>query len=55
MDWDLPTEECMPACLEAQPAGFDGTPRCICERLCADEEAWRAEPEDMAIREWGTF
>ncbi|MFI0934594.1 hypothetical protein ACH4RG_23090 [Streptomyces sp. NPDC021019] len=53
--WAMPDEDCMPECREAQPAGFGGRPRCICARLNAEDEAYFAEPPDMAARENGNF
>jgi hypothetical protein len=54
MPYEQPDEaSCMPECLEAQPAGFGGVPRCICDYLNEQEEAYRAEPDDLAAREWG--
>ncbi|MFJ2205954.1 hypothetical protein [Streptomyces microflavus] len=53
--WPQPDEDCMPECLEAQPAGFGGVPRCICERLNADAEAYYEEPSNMADMEAGYY
>lgn len=53
--YEQPSEDCYQECRDAQPAGPDGKPRCICERINAEAEAYHAEPDDMAAREWGTF
>lgn len=54
-NYEQPDEDCMPECLEAQPAGFGGVPRCICEYLIAEAEAYYSEPPNMVQREWGSF
>ncbi|MFJ2745362.1 hypothetical protein ACIO3O_37530 [Streptomyces sp. NPDC087440] len=43
--------ECYEECLEAQPAGPNGEPRCICERINEFNEFYEAEPDDMAALE----
>lgn len=50
-----PNEDCMQECLDAQPAGFGGVPRCICERLNAEEEAYHSEPPNMFAMESGNY
>ncbi|MFI8102097.1 hypothetical protein [Streptomyces sp. NPDC086023] len=53
MAYPQPDDTCIQECLDAQPAGAGGIPRCICERLIADEEVYYAEPDDLFVREWG--
>ncbi|MEU0273190.1 hypothetical protein [Streptomyces sp. NPDC006307] len=50
-----PDEDCTPECLDAQPAGADGKPRCICEYVNAEIEAYYTEPADMFQRESGCY
>lgn len=53
--WPQPDEDCTPECLEAQPAGFGGLTRCICEQVNAEAEAYYAEPPNMFAMECGNY
>jgi hypothetical protein len=48
-----PDENCYQECKDSQPAGPNGELRCICERIAAEDEDYRSEPDDMFGREWG--
>ncbi|MEU6928958.1 hypothetical protein AB0A05_07315 [Streptomyces sp. NPDC046374] len=55
MPYPQPHEDCYEECKEAQPAGFGGVPRCICEQINAEIDAYYAEPPEMFAREWGCY
>ncbi|MFJ5037956.1 hypothetical protein [Streptomyces parvulus] len=55
MPYPQPDEECYQECRDVQPAGPNAQLRCICERINAENEAYYAEPADMATREMGCY
>lgn len=55
MPFPQPDDDCYEECKAAQPAGPTEQPRCICERINAEAEAYYAEPKNMAAREWGAY